>query len=91
MKKLFDWFKGLFDAESSVSSKRFVGIMMAVWSMTMSTYYIVKIQHFGGVESNTTVSVLEFAFVSACGLLAGGTLAESLGKSKTKKGNDDVE
>ena len=60
--------------------------MMAVWAMVISSYYIYKIQH-GGTESVTTVTILEFATVSAVGLLAGGTAAEAL-KSKSKKDDE---
>lgn len=87
--KLVKWFKDMFDKNSSVSSKRFGGITLMIWGMIMGTYYILKIQY-GGVESSTTVSIIEFSIVSAVGLLAGGTLAENLGNrmSKSKEKND---
>lgn len=74
----------LLSKDSDVSSKRFVGITMAGWSMVMASYYIVSIQFFKGLESTTSVGLMEFAIVSAVGLLAGGTAAESLNK-KIKK------
>lgn len=75
-----EFIKNLFLKDSDVSSKRFVGITMAGWSMTMASYYIVSIQLLNGKESMTSVGILEFAIVSAVGLLAGGTAAEALKK-----------
>lgn len=75
-----EFIKNLFLKDSDVSSKRFVGITMSGWSMTMASYYIVSIQLLGGKESMTSVGILEFAIVSAVGLLAGGTAAEALKK-----------
>ena len=84
MKNLFNWINNLFDSKSTTSSKRFGGIALLFWSMMMGSFYILKIQ-IGGVESNTTVSMLEFGIVSAVSLLAGGTLVERLGKTSDKK------
>ena len=90
-----NWIKNLFDKESPVSSKRFAGIVLLVWAIIAASWYILKVQ-WNGSESNTTVSIIEFSIVSACGLLAGGTLAEQIGsgigKSKGDKNEeDDVE
>lgn len=86
MKRALTWFKNLFAKDSNVSSKRFAGVTLLIWAMVMGSYYILKVQ-WGGVESNTTVSVLEFAIVSGVGLLAGGTVAEQVGSGvgKTKQ------
>ena len=82
--KVINWLKGIFDKDSSISSKRFVGVTLVIWAIAISTYYIVKIQY-GGKESNTTISIIEFAIVSGVSLLAGGTLAESLGRKKNEQ------
>ena len=82
--KAINWLKGIFDKNSSISSKRFVGVTLVIWAIAISTYYIVKIQY-GGKESNTTISIIEFAIVSGVSLLAGGTLAESLGRKKNEE------
>ena len=82
---MMEWIKNLFSKESDVSSKRFIGITMSGWAMTMGSYYIISIQLFGGKESMTSVGILEFAIVSAVGLLAGGTAAEALKKKDSKK------
>lgn len=70
--------KELLDKDSRVSSKRFMGITLLGWAITMGSYYIVSIQLFSGIESSTTANLLEFAIVSGVGLLAGGTAAEAL-------------
>jgi hypothetical protein len=82
--KVINWLKGIFDKNSNVSSKRFIGVTLVIWAIAISTYYIVKIQY-GGKESNTTISIIEFAIVSGVSLLAGGTLAESLGRKKNEE------
>jgi hypothetical protein len=82
--KVINWLKGIFDKDSSISSKRFVGVTLVIWAIAISTYYIVKIQY-GGKESTTTISIIEFAIVSGVSLLAGGTLAESLGRKKNEE------
>jgi len=80
---MINWIKGIFNKNSNVSSKRFVGVVLVLWALLISSYYIIKIQ-FGGIESNTTISIIEFAIVSGVSLLAGGTLAENL-KNKNNK------
>ncbi len=90
MKAIMNWVKDLFDSSSTTSSKRFGGLTLLFWSMIMGSYYILKVQ-MGGTESNTTVSVLEFGIVSGVGLLAGGTLAESVGRGTKKITKKDDE
>jgi uncharacterized membrane protein YhiD involved in acid resistance len=84
---MINWIKSIFDKNSSVSSKRFIGVTLVIWAIIIATYYIVRIQ-LGGIESNTTVSIIEFAIVSGVGLLAGGTIAESLNNKNNKKTNE---
>jgi len=78
---MINWIKGIFDKNSSVSSKRFIGVLLVLWALLISSYYIIKVQ-FGGSESNTTISIIEFAIVTGAGLLAGGTIAENIKLNK---------
>jgi uncharacterized membrane protein YhiD involved in acid resistance len=84
--KLINWLKGIFDKNSNVSSKRFIGVTLVVWAITIATYYIIKIQN-GGKESDTTKTIIEFAIVSGVGLLAGGTIAERINLNKDNNTN----
>ena len=67
-------------AESKKERER-VNIAFNVLRAELDHDSIWKVQH-GGEESVTTVSFLEFAIVSAVGLLAGGTAAEALKRKK---------
>ncbi len=83
------WIKGLFDSKSPISSKRFVAVMLAVSAILQGFYYIIKIQY-GGVESQTSVSIIEMGIVSACSLLVGGTAAEALHLKKDATSTNNV-
>lgn len=87
MKKSLNFIKGLFSAESDVSSKRFIVILLTIWFLAIGTYYIIAVQG-KGPESNTTISLLQFALGSAVSIAVGGTAAEAL-KNKMKKKDDE--
>jgi hypothetical protein len=78
---MINWIKGIFDKNSNVSSKRFVGVVLVLWALLISSYYIIKVQ-FDGVESSTTISIIEFSIVTGASLLAGGTIAENIKLNK---------
>lgn len=79
-----NFIKGIFDKDSNVSSKRFIGVSLVLWALLISSGYIIKIQ-FGGIESNTTISIIEFCIVTGASLLAGGTIAENIGNFRKNK------
>lgn len=68
---------GLFDSESSVSSKRFVTILLVLWGLGFGGFYIFM-QQFGGKESLSTVSLIEFALGSAVSIGVLGTVGEGV-------------
>jgi hypothetical protein len=79
MEKITNWIAGLFDSDSTVSSKRFVLILMTIWAIGCGAFYVIMVQ-FGGKESMTTVGLIEFALGSAITLAIGGTAAEAAKK-----------
>lgn len=83
------WFVGLFDSNSSVSSKRVGGLCLILWVILIGTYYVWEIQH-GGEESATSISIIEFSLISGVGLLGGGTVAEGF-KNKFNSNEKRVE
>jgi len=90
MKKVINWLSGLFDSESTISSKRFVLILMTIWALGFGGFYILMVQ-FGGKESVTTVGLIEFGLGSAITLAVGGTTAEAIKKrySQIKEEKDE--
>ena len=88
MKKFIAWFGGLFDSASSVSSKRFVLILLALWGTGMGTFYVIMVQ-FGGKESMTTVGLIEFALGYAVTIAIGGTAAEAYKNKLTQNKEKD--
>ena len=81
------WLRGLFDTESTVSSKRFIAIAFALWVCGLGGYYIVAVQ-FGGPESTTSVGLIEFIAGSAVSIAVGGTAAEAAKKLAKDKNSD---
>lgn len=84
MKKFITWFAALFDSESTVSSKRFIVILMTVWALLCGGFYVFMVQ-IGGKESMSTVGLIEFALGSAITLAIGGTVAETTKKKFSPK------
>lgn len=81
--KLSNWIAKLLDPDSNVSTKRLVLLLMAIWAISMGTFYVI-IQQYGGIESVTTVGLIEFAFGSAITLAVGGTAAERIKRQAHK-------
>jgi hypothetical protein len=82
MKKAFksglNWIKGIFDKDSSVSSKRLMGVLMVVWALSVGTYFIVM----KSSQSTESRGLIEFALMTGAGLLGAGTLFEGLSNKK---------
>lgn len=90
MKNITKWFSNLIDSDSSASSKRFALVLITFWAILMGTFYVIR-QQFGGVESVTTVGLIEFALGSAITLAIGGTAAEAVKKKFQSKKESDHE
>ena len=74
-----EWVAGTFDKDSNVSSKRISGVLMILWSLIASTYYIYKSFH--GTDADPSAQTLiQFIIVTGAGLLGAGTILERLGK-----------
>jgi hypothetical protein len=80
VKKLATWIKGIFEKDSSVSSKRIAGILMIVWSLSAASYFVYK--SFNGDADQSSNSLIQFIIITGAGLLGTGTLVEGLGKNK---------
>lgn len=83
MKKILEWIGGVFDKDSTTSSKRVTGVLMVTWALIAASYYIWKSFHGGGDPSAN--SLIQFILLTGAGILTGGTVAENIGKKKKEK------
>ena len=84
---ILDWISGIFDKDSSISSKRLSGVLMITWALTLGTYYVYKTFH--GTPETSALSLIQFTLATGAGLLGTGTLVERLGKSDKKDNKDE--
>jgi len=83
MKKFITWVAGIFEKDSNVSSKRFILVLLGVWTVIFGGYYIVL-----GKDNPSSVEVIKFIAGAAVTLAIGGTTAEAL-KGKLPKSKED--
>jgi len=83
MKKIISWIAGIFDKDSTVSSKRVVGVIIIIWSLLAATF-IIWAEMFKEKSPSMSVTLIEFIVVTATGLLAGGSAVELFSKNKNK-------
>ncbi len=84
MKKLINWIAGIFEKDSSVSSKRVMGVIMILWSMFAASF-VIWAESYKLTKPSISVTLIEFVVITATGLLAGGSAIELLNKSKKDK------
>jgi cobalamin biosynthesis protein CobD/CbiB len=81
MKKIISWIAGIFDKDSTVSSKRVVGVIMVIWSL-LAASFIIWAEMYKETKPSMSVTLIEFMVVTATGLLAGGSAIELFSKKK---------
>lgn len=74
------WFKDIFDKESTVSSKRIVGVIIIAWTLVSATVFLILKDK----QTSDGKALIEFMVSAGSGLLGMGVFEKVKGKNKDK-------
>ena len=84
-KTVKQFIKGIFEKESSISSKRIAGVLMVIWGLFAGPYFLWKsLQCETEIDKNIT-NIIEYTLTTGALLLGGSTVAESIPKFSKKQ------